>query len=387
MTTLQPLAQGNRDQTLDILRGFALAGVLFVFCVSDIGVAKGYTNSIWDELIAWPKWVLIEGRMYGMLIVIFGIGFSVQVNKAIQKGESLVPVFLRRLTGLLIIGFIHAILISNRDILMFYALAGFALLPARNFSNRQLIIFMIIVLFSLVTPVIKMISGNPWKDAGDLTQPNNVYDHLKFNWRYFKAYHQLYGIYIDMLFHFLLGFYLHRAGFFDKLKTNKKFRNKLLLVTSICFLILGTGYYMWVDPVIWAFVIKTESPLQKFLTLTFINTYWQGWVICSVFFYILILIALSSKDHLKNCFKPLAAFGQMALSNYLIQSLILVPYALWFNKFNNMPAFNGFALFLVAFALQLLFSVWWLKKYKLGPFEWLLRSFTYWKWQSVKKQV
>jgi uncharacterized protein len=376
MTTLQPLSQSNRDRSLDILRGFALTGVLFVFCVSDIDAAKDYINSFWDDFIDWPKWVLIEGRMYGMLILIFGMGFGVQVNKAIQKRESLVPVFLRRLTGLLIIGFIHAILISNRDILIFYALAGFALLPARNFSNRQLMWFMIIVFALLVTPFIKMITGNPWKNAGNLTEPNNFRDHLDFNWRYFKAYHQLYSIYVDMLFHFLLGFYLYRAGFLEVLKANKKFRKRLLITTLTVFIILGPLYYTWVDPVLWPAISELKDSLQKFLLTTFANIYWQTWIMCCVLLYISILISLSSKDRYKNWFKPLAAFGQMALSNYIMQSLILVPYALWFNKFNDTPPFSGLILFLVVFAFQLFFSVWWLKKYKLGPFEWLLRSFT-----------
>src|SRR5688572_32382834 len=98
--SLQPLSESRRDTTLDLLRGFALAGVLFMFCVSDIGTAQGYTNSFWDELIAWSKWLLVEGRMYTMLIVIFGVGFYVQMEKAKQSRASFTPVFLRRVAGL-----------------------------------------------------------------------------------------------------------------------------------------------------------------------------------------------------------------------------------------------------------------------------------------------
>ncbi len=140
-STLQPLSQTRRDITLDILRGFALAGVLFIFCVSDNGPLQGYTNSFWDELIAWPKYILIESRMYTMLIIIFGIGFHVQLEKAKKQGASLVPVFSRRLIGLLLLGFIHATLLSSRDILMFYAIAGGVLLLVRKATTRQLLLF------------------------------------------------------------------------------------------------------------------------------------------------------------------------------------------------------------------------------------------------------
>ena len=75
-----------------------------------------------------------------MLILIFGIGFHVQLEKAKQNNTSLVPVFTRRLIGLLILGFIHAILLSTRDILMFYAIAGAVLLLVRNASSRQLLV-------------------------------------------------------------------------------------------------------------------------------------------------------------------------------------------------------------------------------------------------------
>jgi uncharacterized protein len=346
---------------------------------------ENHVNSFWDELIAWPKWILVEGRMYGMLLVIFGMGFSVQVSKAMHKGESPVPVILRRLTGLLIIGFIHAVLISNRDILIFYAIAGFALFPARKFSNRQLIIFMIVVFLLLVTPLIRMIFGNPLQGVGKLTEPNNLSDHLLFNWKYFKAYHQVYGIYIDMLFHFLLGFYLHRAGFLQKIKHNKKSRKKLLLITLVCCGILGPVVYAWIEPVAMQAIFKMKNSWEKFLLLTATKIQWHAWIVSCVLLYVSILVSLSSIDNLRNFFKPLAAYGQMALSNYLIQSLILVPYALWFDKFNNMPPFNGFILFLIVFTFQLMFSVWWLKRYKFGPFEWILRSFTYWKRQSMKR--
>jgi uncharacterized protein len=97
---------------------------------------------------------------------------------------------------------------------------------------------------------------------------------------------------------------------------------------------------------------------------------------------VLISLARSAKG---RWLLPLASFGQMALSNYLIQSLVLVPYFLLTNKFKTVAPTEGLILFIVFFALQLLFSTWWMKKYTMGPFEWVLRSFTYWKWQPLKK--
>ena len=62
-TFLRPLPQSLRDQSLDVLRGFALAGVLLTFCLTNIGAPDNYVNSFWDEAINWPKYLLIENRM------------------------------------------------------------------------------------------------------------------------------------------------------------------------------------------------------------------------------------------------------------------------------------------------------------------------------------
>jgi uncharacterized protein len=385
-TTLQPLSTPERDRTLDILRGFALAGVLFVFCTADIAAPADYVESFRDELISWPRWILVENRMYGMLIIIFGFGFGVQVKKATEKNESVVPVFVRRLTGLLIIGLLHALLLSTRDILIFYAVAGFALLPARNFSNRQLLLFIGAVTVILVTPLIRIIFGSVSTADAGFDEPNSFIAHLRFNWIDFKVYHQRYGIYVDALFHFLLGFYLQRIGFLQKLKDNKAFRKRLFVISLIAAIILGTAHYTWMEPIAWPAMFEMKESIQKFAVNTALKIHWQSWIISCVLLYSTILVAISQRNKFRKLLEPLAAFGQMALSNYLIQSLVLVPYALWFDKFNDMPPFQGFVLFLVVLTFQLVFSLWWLKRNRMGPFEWVLRSFTYWKWQSQRLQ-
>lgn len=318
-----------------------------------------------DDIIAWPKWIWVEGRMYTMLILIFGIGFHVQLKKAQQHGKSLTPVFLRRLIGLILIGFIHAILLSTRDILMFYGLAGMVLLLVGNMSNRMLFIIISFLFMLIITPVITLVFGNPWQRAYALVQPNNYIDHLQYNWEYFKFKHQFYSIYADMLFHFLLGFWISRSGLWQRLKTDQKLRRILLIISLSTAPVLIPLYYF------------SEATI-------FTGLEYQLWMMASATIYCILLINLSQR---KDWLNPLAAFGQMALSNYLIQSLVLVPYLLVFDKFGNLPPLEGLILFIPVLILQILFSNWWMSKYQLGPFEWLLRSLTYWSWQPLKKQA
>lgn len=382
----QPLTDSRRDITLDILRGFALAGVLFMFCVSDIGSPDGYTNSLLDDIIAWPKWILIENRMYTMLILIFGIGFHVQLEKAQLYQSSLVPVFSRRLLGLLILGFLHAIFLSTRDILVFYAVAGVALLLVRNASNRQLFVFTLIIFILLVTPLVQMLAGNPWRKAGPLIQPNNYVDHVQYNWKFFQVKYQWYSVYFDMLFHFLVGFWISRSGIWRKLKKDFLLRRRLLIISIIGAAIFIPAYYFWFEPVVSGKVYGMPGSWEKFIAITGVKILWQVWMMISVILYGTILIGKSLSEGGTRSLRPLAAFGQMALSNYLVQSFLLVPYFLFFDKYRNLPPSVGFIFFLAVFVLQLFFSSWWLKRFRLGPFEWLLRSFTYWKWQEIYRQ-
>ena len=383
-TTLQPLSASNRDRSLDILRGFALAGVLFIFCVSDNGPSYGYTNSLLDEIIAWPKYILIENRMYTLLIIIFGIGFHIQLEKANQHATSLVPVFSRRLIGLLVLGFIHAILLSKRDILMFYALAGVVLLLVRKATVQQLLLFMGI-LFFIVTPLIQYNVPNSWPQAAALVQPNDYPDYVQFNWQWFKLYHQVYFIYIEMLFHFMLGFMISKSGIFQKMKTNKKLRRRLLIISLVSAIIFVPFWYFWLPEFMPGIASRITNPRIQFLIGLAYRSLWQLWMLVSVTLYGTILISLKSSGKWKRLLQPLAAFGQMALSNYLIQSLVLVPYFLLTNKFKTVSPTEGLILFIFVFVLQLVFSTWWMKKYTMGPFEWVLRSFTYWKWQPNRK--
>src|SRR5688572_1855295 len=382
--TLQPLLATNRDRSLDILRGFALAGVLFIFCVSDIGPATNYSNSLADEIIAWPKWIFIESRMYTMLILIFGIGFHVQLEKAKQNNGSLVPVFTRRLVGLLILGFIHAILLSTRDILMFYAIAGALLLLVRNASSRQLLAALVIAFIVLISGVFYILFGNVWPQTRALVQPNNYTDHVEYNWQFFKLYHQMYGVYLEMLFHFLLGFWISKAGILKKISENRQFRRYLLLISLAITAILIPLYYFWAPENFPAIMKKLGVGWERYLVSKGVVNIWYVLTTACVTLYATTLISIS-KSVKEKWFKPLAAFGQMALSNYLIQSIVLIPTVLLSNKFNNLPPFEGFILYLVMLSVQLAFSTWWMARYTMGPFEWLLRSFTYWKWQPIHR--
>jgi uncharacterized protein len=185
----------------------------------------------------------------------------------------------------------------------------------------------------------------------------------------------------------MLGFVLSKSGIFQKIKENKIFRRRLLIAAIVATVVFIPFWY-YLEPNIledlWNKV--TDKKALFFLALAF-RTLWELWMLTSATLYGILLIILASKIKGKKILAPLASFGQMALSNYLIQSLMLVPYLLMTDKIRGIGPTEGLITFIIVIALQLIFSQWWMSKYKLGPFEWLLRSFTYWKWQPLKKPL
>jgi uncharacterized protein len=176
-----------------------------------------------------------------------------------------------------------------------------------------------------------------------------------------------------------------KSGIFHKIKDNKIFRRRLLIAAIVATLVFIPFWYYWEPNYLENLWNKiTDKKALFFLALGF-RTLWELWMLTSATLYGILLIILASKIKGKKIFAPLASFGQMALSNYLIQSLMLVPYLLITDKIKGIAPTEGLITFIIVIALQLIFSQWWMKKYTMGPFEWVLRSFTYWKWQKIKR--
>ena len=82
---------------------------------------------------------------------------------------------------------------------------------------------------------------------------------------------------------------------------------------------------------------------------------------------------------IKRWMSPFAAVGRMALTNYLLHSLVFTTVANSYGLglYGNIRPVHGLALCFAFYALQLPFSVWWLRTHNYGPAEWLWRSLTY----------
>ncbi len=103
------------------------------------------------------------------------------------------------------------------------------------------------------------------------------------------------------------------------------------------------------------------------------------------FFYVSTLVLLFQKEAWKKRLAPLAAVGRMALSNYLLISVVgtTIFYSYGLGLYGKVSPALGIALTVPIFTLQIMLSVWWLKHFRFGPAEWLWRTLTYGKLQPM----
>jgi uncharacterized protein len=180
---------------------------------------------------------------------------------------------------------------------------------------------------------------------------------------------------------FFLGLYAGRKRIFQNIPTNRKFIKKVM------WLGLTFGLVAQTINLVWSEGIKDYSTLH-FWADTFVQlTYLLGSPALGLG-YVAGLTLLLQRNTWKKKLSPLAPVGQMALTNYLLQSVayVFLFYGFGLGWYGKYGAFGGLLLAASLFVLQIIASKWWLRHFRFGPFEWLWRSLTYWKLQPMRKK-
>jgi uncharacterized protein len=183
----------------------------------------------------------------------------------------------------------------------------------------------------------------------------------------------------------LLGMALLKWNFFTGGWTNKQYRLTMLIgygigLPVVCYS-LWSGYTETPNLAAW-FVHMEATPIE-----------WKGLLypvqrIALVMAHCALLILLIKGGYLRGLFNSMKAVGQMAFSNYIMQTLIcsLFFFGYGLNFYNELELYQVFGVAIIIWIIQLIISPIWLKYYRFGPLEWLWRSLTYRKWQPLKRQ-
>ncbi|MEJ5253539.1 MAG: DUF418 domain-containing protein [Chthonomonadetes bacterium] len=406
-----PAEASERLVHVDILRGFALLGILLVnisnFKSSTMPFmpASGSTLDRWvDALVS----LLVEGKFYPIFVFLFGMGMALQGMRVEARGIRPKRFLARRLLALLVIGVTHAVLIWSGDILAMYALAGLVLLLFYSAQPKTLLT-LAIVLWSLQLVCCGAPAGVFWALSMDAEmqkslQPANqmlaeAFQQISESAK--RAYAQ--GSYLDALRYrvvewlqivvfgymafllniasiFLLGMYVARTGLLHNLENSRQLWGKLALALVPVGLATNALY---------AYTV-TAGGVRENLTALF-AAMWLFMAfgpVLSVGYIALFALMLRSEE-LQKRLQWLASVGRLALTNYLLQSIVctLIFYNYGLGLYGKVGAAAGAVLAVGIFSLQAMFSVWWTQRYRFGPAEWLWRTLTYGRRQPMRLQA
>lgn len=395
-----PLSPGERIHALDIIRGFALLGILLMnieyFQKPMQAIVLGFDDAQagLDHAVAWFSFTFVQGKFYTMFSLLFGLGFVVFLDRAMQKGASARLLFARRLLVLLAIGAAHAFLVWSGDILLTYALVGFLLLlfartPAGRLWKWGVFFFVVPTLLMWLGAVgIEAAMRTPSGDelmAGfaadrerllaDIARGHLVYGAGSYweavAWRV----HELGFFYRNMLFFaptvlgmFLIGAAFGRAGVFASPDAHRRlFRGMMLfgyglgIPAALAWGVYGADVEMMVPTVKGAALMTCAAVASMGLCLAYMGT----------------LMALLRGGRM--WLMRLAPVGRMALTNYLLHSVVftLLFYGYGLGLYGEFGRAATTLMALGLYAFQVWFSGWWLERYRIGPMEWLWRTLTY----------
>lgn len=394
---VSPVSLQERIEILDVLRGLAVCGILIgnMQWFSGYGMmppAVAQQTPFADQLTHFLVHFFVEGKFYSIFSFLFGFGFALQIGRAEERGDLKASLFKRRLFWLLVIGLVHAYLLWAGDIVSIYALMGFLLILFRKKTDGALLkwVFILLaipiltyivlyVLFVAFVPpeaIAKLDAAQVsfWNETVQ-TVPQSSYLQIITGYNLNLIVGRYLGLFFDMrlpklLAMFLLGFYAYRRGFFQNLSSHQPFIRRVLVYGLILGLVGNVAFAALAGKE----AVFPPSPAG----IAGVISYAFG-VPALALFFIALVAMLWQKAAWRRLLTFLAPVGRMALTNYLLQTVIcvLIFYGYGFGQFGRVGARGATLIALAIFIFQVLMSALWLKYFSYGPLEWIWRQLTY----------
>ncbi|MET0130542.1 MAG: DUF418 domain-containing protein [Stenotrophomonas chelatiphaga] len=397
---LQPLNTADRITVMDILRGAALFGILLMNIEAFTGPLDLSFTGVdphWhgiDYLADALVYVLVQGKFFLLFSLLFGAGFAVMAQRAQGAGRDFTPIYLRRSVALLLIGACHALLVWSGDILLVYALLSFLLLGTRRWPVSMLpamgaLVYAFAVGLSLLFALLVWAAargGSALDSAGSMRAAQEVIEAQRLaygegSWaqanvqRLADLRHMVGGILItgpEIFGMFLIGAWFARSG---ALADPARFAS---LYARLRWIAMPVGVVLMLASAAWhpylapgEFTVRTGLSYAMAAVASLLMALgYLGWIVQA-----------------RHALGWLAAPGRMALTHYLLQSLLCTwlffGYGLGF--FEQLPRAWQLVFAVALFALQVGISHLWLARFRYGPMEWLWRAMTYLRWPPLRR--
>ncbi len=385
---------------LDLLRGFALLGILIMnmpgFGTSFFAEADGshlWTGTV-DRAAEELREMFFSGKFNSMFSLLFGIGFTIQHARMRERDPTHADaMYLRRLAVLLALGIVHAFVLWPGDVLHIYALLGLLMLVVlRHLGNRTIAALMVAcLLYPVVSGLLRLwvmtpeivaervalaktleASGNAAYGVGSFADAmrENAKTMAAFYADRWGAWSNV-GFYVQMLFTMLLGLLAGRQRWAERVPELMPRIRRLTWQAALLGIACAATY-----TVIFATHRQPgPSPIKLLGSLC----YWVARPALMIF-YVLVIVRLAVHPVWRMRLSPVQAAGRMPLTNYLMQTIVCITLfhgwgmGLWGRVGPAWMLALAAAIFVL---VQLPWSVWWLSRHDRGPVEALWARLTY----------
>jgi len=402
-----PVSEAERIGSLDVLRGFAVLGILTMNIGSFSMPSATYQNpTVWGDLTGLNRlvWglthVLGDLKFMAIFSMLFGAGMVLMAERREARGGSAWGLHLPRMAWLLLFGLAHAYALWYGDILVWYAVTGTLLFGFRKLSPRRLIT-LALVLWAVGSGLMAVagLSVPSWPEedrtelVADLDPPPAALEAevvtYRGGWleqmehRVPEALGMQTGVYGFWAFWrvgglMLLGMALFKLGIFSAKAS-----------TATYWIMVGAGLVVGIPLILVGISrnVATDWAAPDFFFLGSLYNYWGsipvalGWVGS--------VMLVCSGGALPAVTERLAAVGRMAFTNYIAQTAICTTifYGHGLGLFGSIDRVGQAGIVLAVWAVQFAVSPWWMRRFRAGPLEWLWRSLVYRRMQPFKRAV
>ncbi len=382
-----PVQSKERIQVVDVLRGFAILGILLFNMRSFAGQSMRIND--WfeplDRAIVASIDFLVQAKFYSLFSFLFGWGMAVQMHRAKAKGTKFFPVYLRRLLILLAFGTLHGVMLWTGDILRMYAIIGILMLVIFHKQKpKVLLIAAILLLISsiqMTLPGEMMDQTREWCfSLSECLSPNtSLPGSLYATGTYWEVTQLRYQEFIGSLWWFpcyvgnvfammLLGLYTGKRKLFANFDEHRPLFRRAMWSGLIIGLVLNG-----------VFTYFTANPFNSdYYSLVRVGARTLGAPALTIF-YISGITLLYQNLKWRERLAPLGYVGRMALTNYITHSVVLTFffYGYGLGLYGETDPTFALLLTIIVYLAQIRFSQWWFEHYQFGPLEWGWRALTY----------
>ena len=370
-----PVSERARITSLDLIRGIAVLGILLMNAVSFRYGTAPYFNLSAGGSETWLDWtvgifgeIFVDQKFMGLFSLLFGAGMILFIDRASARGARAVLLNLWRNALLLLIGVLHYMLWDG-DVLMVYAISSVFLIALRNLPNKALmsigvVVFALSIGGALLAQYIADATGTSlagiWT-PGEINTEDSIGIPI------------LSGYFLRGLGLILIGAGIYRTGFMNGGMASSLYRRTAIIGLGVGLPLAALGV---------VFTALGDYSREVAFIGQIPNT--LGTIPASLGYMSLIILWNNGADNRLK--RRLRAVGRMALTNYLMQTvlgvLVLTMLLVDVDSVTRAPVL----LFVFAvWALQIWWSQAWLSRFLYGPAEWVWRVATYRKIQPLRR--